>query len=268
MAQNLGAIHARGDLLMFTDSDTLFETDYLRTLMSNFGDPSVGAAHGRIYFAADNSSTVTKHMNVYMAFELWLRGRESRLGILLSSTGANTAVRRKHFRPLEDVASEDVAIPLDCAEQNAKTIYDPEAVCHDVYYSQSSRELSSRIRSTVRTYSSLWARRRAWQPCRRPIRAGVIICHRYLRYACPFMMMIVLAANACLYDQAFYQGTFTIQILFYTVAGIGPPLRRCGVETAWLGAPFNFCVANAAFFIATLKALRGTKVSAFRDRSP
>ena len=266
MAQNVGVAHARGEVIMFTDADTLFEPDYLQKLMRNFSDPSVGAAHGKIYFSADAASTVTKHIGVYMAFELWLRGRESSLGILLSSTGANTAVRRTYFRPVEGFASEDVTIPLDCAEQHARTVYDPEAVCHDVYFPRASQELSFRIRSTVRAYCSLMARWRAWHPVKHPVRATVTLCHRFLRYICPFMMLVALAANACLLDAAFFRITFTLQILFYAAVLIEPQLRRLGLGATWLGAPFNFCLVNAAFFVATLKAMKGTTFATFRDR--
>ena len=82
---------ARGDLLLFTDSQQRFEAEAVERLVAAFGDESVGAASGRLELSeAAKRSPVGR----YWSYERWIRRCEGTFSSCVGATGAIWALRR------------------------------------------------------------------------------------------------------------------------------------------------------------------------------
>jgi cellulose synthase/poly-beta-1,6-N-acetylglucosamine synthase-like glycosyltransferase len=82
---------ARGDLLLFTDTQQRFEPDAIARLVAAFADMSVGAASGRLELS---EKAKRSPVGRYWSYERWLRRCEAAINSCDGATGAIRALSR------------------------------------------------------------------------------------------------------------------------------------------------------------------------------
>jgi hypothetical protein len=192
-AQDAAVAAASGELLAFSDANSMWERDALRRLAAAFADPDVAYACGQVRFVNEAG---TNQEGLYWRYEMWIRGNESRLASVTAGNGAIYAVRPAHYLPADTLLGHDLAFPFNMVKRGQRAIYVPEARATE---------------KMVPTLEGEWARKRrmmsyAWPIVLRgglldprgydPLYAVMIGSHRLLRYASP--LLHVLAAVATL----------------------------------------------------------------------
>ncbi len=192
-AQDAAVAAASGELLAFSDANSIWERDALRRLAAAFADPEVAYACGQVRFVNEAG---TNQEGLYWRYEMWIRGNESRLASVTAGNGAIYAVRPEHYLPADTLLGHDLAFPFNMVKRGRRAIYVPEARATE---------------KMVPTLEGEWARKRrmmsyAWPIVVRgglldprgygPLYAVMIGSHRLLRYASP--LLHVLAAVATL----------------------------------------------------------------------
>jgi hyaluronan synthase len=94
-AMAAGALAARGEILVFVDSDSFLAPDALQRLAQGFADPRVGAiaAHGFVANSQENWLTGMQAVQYYLAFRV-LKAAESVFGSVTCCSGCCSAYRR------------------------------------------------------------------------------------------------------------------------------------------------------------------------------
>src|SRR5687768_18593784 len=77
-AQNSAVERARGEILLFSDATTMYQSDVLRAMMPNFADPTVGCVAGRLIYVDPAGSSVGRGAVSYWRYETFLKKHESR----------------------------------------------------------------------------------------------------------------------------------------------------------------------------------------------
>ncbi len=91
-----GVLEAKGELIVFVDSDTLLEPDGLYNLAQPFVDPAVGAVSGHILIDIDPSNFISKMESVrYYVSHRLLKASESVFGAVTCCPGPFSAYRRE-----------------------------------------------------------------------------------------------------------------------------------------------------------------------------
>ena len=189
-AQAAAVGYATGDLLAFSDANSLWKTDALVHLAGAFADADVAYACGQVRFVNEAG---TNQEGVYWRYEMWLREHESALASVTAGNGAIYAVRPDAFLPIE---GHDLALPFNLVKRGSRAVFVPEARATE---------------KMVPTVEGEWSRKRrmmsyAWPIVLQgglldprgypPLYALMMASHRLLRYASPFLH--VLAALATL----------------------------------------------------------------------
>ena len=253
---------AKGEILVFSDAETMCNTDFLRRISAPFADSTVGCAVGNLFYAnKDTGISASEH--AYWKFEKKLRNLESRLGLLATGTGACMAVRRDLYRPLSPIDDCDFATPLDVLLQGFRVVYVQEAVAHDTVASTIIEEFRTRVRQTSKNLLGTlkrWAGR-SWL-----LRPGVswsLLSHKILRWLTPFLLAGVLISNFFLLDELFYACTFALQLMFYFVGALGLIADRLGKQIPVVSGITSFCVACLGMALGVVKALTGHAPAAY-----
>jgi cellulose synthase/poly-beta-1,6-N-acetylglucosamine synthase-like glycosyltransferase len=191
--QDAAVAAASGELLAFSDANSMWERDALRQLAAAFADPEVAYACGQVRFVNEAG---TNQEGLYWRYEMWIRANESRLASITAGNGAIYAVRPEHYLPADTLLGHDLAFPFNMVKRGRRAVYVPEARATE---------------KMVPTLEGEWARKRrmmsyAWPIVVRgglldprgygPLYAVMIGSHRLLRYASP--LLHVLAALATL----------------------------------------------------------------------
>lgn len=91
VVMNQLAAAANGELLLCTDADVLLESGSVRHLTSTFSDPEVGIACVRYERLGKHGH---RGESLYDRYESWIKGNESRMGVMVGAYGAGMMIRK------------------------------------------------------------------------------------------------------------------------------------------------------------------------------
>ena len=260
MAQNAAAEKAAGEIILFSDATTMYQSDVLTAMLPNFADESVGCVAGRLIYVDDSRSTVGKGAKSYWNYETFLKKSESLACSLIGASGCLYAVRSSAYRPMYAEACSDFLICTVVYEQNLRSIYEPNAVCTEETNRRADQEFQMRVRVIAQTFTDLWRNRRMLNPFVSGFFAVQLVSHKILRYAVSFFLTTLFISSATL---AFWSSVFEIvlalQAIFYLTAFIGWLFERSGKNVGILAIPFYFVLTNLASLVGFYKFTSGER---------
>lgn len=258
--QNAAAAEARGDILVFTDATTMLEPRSLKAMVRNFHDRRVGCVAGRLVYVSRQDDATGRGGRSYWGYESMLRIAESNLGSLIGVSGQLYAVRRDAYRPISPDLISDFVIAMVVREQGLRTVLEPEAVCYEETLDRPDRELSMRIRVTLRSLYAIATKRHLLNPLRYGAFAWQLWSHKLLRYLAPVFLLTALVANIALAAQGEYVLLLLLQLLALAAGAVGFLQLRILRRSRLLTQPYYFLLTILASAISLVRFARGEKV--------
>jgi len=250
------------EILIFTDANTMFSPDCVRSLVRHFADPDTGAVSGE-EIRLVRKVTEPSGESLYWRYESALKVLESRLNCCLGANGAVYAVRRSLFRPRENAVVEDFQIPVEIRFSGHRVVYDPEAVAFEdlapTFFSQFER----RIRIAAGSFQVLFGNPRFLNPLN-GLPTFSYFSHRVLRWLGPYFLTLLFAASLWLASRPFYVALFALQAAFYLAVIVGYWRKRRGNPGGIFFVPLYFCTMNLAYIFGLLRYLRGSQNMAWK----
>ncbi len=259
-ALNLAMNEAQGDIIVFSDANSLYAGDALRKIVRNFHDPAVGYVTGKMVYANPDGSLIGDGCSSYMKYENCLRHLETKVGSVVGVDGGIDAVRRDIFRPMNPDQLPDFVQPLRVVEQGYRVVYEPEALLWESALKEPEDEYRMRVRVSLRAFWALWDMRQLLGTRINPLFSWQLWSHKVLRYLCFLMMAIALIGNLILLPAGgLYSLLFLGQVVAYGGALAMPWLEAKGVRWKLLNFARYFLLLNLASAHAFLKFLQGKK---------
>lgn len=260
------ATRASGDVLVFSDANTMFSNDAIGRLAGNFDDPDVGGVCGQLELIDYTDGNNTD--GAYWKFENFLKKNEASIGGLLGFNGAIYAIRRELYQPIPtDTIVDDFLIGMRIHLQGRKLLYDPTARANEESAPSASSEFSRRVRIGSGNIQSL---RELW-PLLNPLRGAVaftFFSHKILRWMVPIFMLIALTTNIGLVaGHRFYGATLAAQVGFYLFSGIGSILGSASGWRRLLRMPSLFVSLNLALLIGMVRLVTVTQTGMWSPTS-
>lgn len=259
-ALNLAVPQARGEIIVFSDANSIYAPDALRRLVANFADCSVGYVTGSMVYINEQGTPVADGCGAYMRYENMLRDIESRLGSVVGVDGGIDAVRALLYRPMRADLLPDFVLPLRVVEQGYRVVYEPEALLCESSLKEDADEYRMRVRVSLRAFWALFEMRKLLNPLKYPLFAWQLWSHKLLRYLCFLFLCLAYLSNALLWERGhLYQVIFLAQNLLYLNALGLRFLERIGISGRLLTFSRYFCLLNVAAAHACGKFLLGKK---------
>jgi cellulose synthase/poly-beta-1,6-N-acetylglucosamine synthase-like glycosyltransferase len=247
---------ARGEIILFSDANTMYNAQAVRSLVRNFSDPTVGAVSGVKSILAQEDRPGSRGEGLYWRFESWLKEQESRVGSIATGDGEIFALRRSLFRPqAESTIHDDLALSLEVLRQGHRVVYEPEARS----FEPASRSLIDEFRIKMRMAAGgLQIVQRFWRGLLPPrdLFTWEFFSHKILRWVLGILLVLVLISSALL-DGLFFRWAFGLQMCFYAAAGAGLALWKWKGTAGPFYLPFYFCLVNAACLTGVLQFVAG-----------
>jgi cellulose synthase/poly-beta-1,6-N-acetylglucosamine synthase-like glycosyltransferase len=262
-ALNRGAEVAAGEILVFTDADSLFQARTLRELVSNFADEHVGGVAANIVRCVEEDGRpVARGEGLYWRYERLIKSLEDRVGSVVSASGHLYAVRSRYFTPSGlTVGTDDFVISSQVVRAGGRLAFDEHAIVLVPTPEEGATELRRKVRVMNRGLRAALALGDALLPTRTGLYALEVLLHKVLRRLVGFLLVVMLATSALL---AAANPTWWIalapQLAFYALAAAGGLLAatRWGrLKPLWI--PYFFCLANGAAALAVLSLLVGAR---------
>lgn len=257
---------ARGEILVFSDANTIFAPDALRALVSPFADPAVGAVGGNQCYVPNGASNAAGFgERLYWSFDRMLKTMQSRAGNAISATGAIYAIRREVFRPVPLGVGDDFVISTRAISQGYRLVFEPTAIAYETPAPTDREEFRRKERVIVQGLRGLWAVKELFNPLRYGFYSVQIFSHKLLRWSVTWPLVVLLAVSSGMARAGGLYRLITLgQAGFYACALGALALRRTPLAQQklfkLLMIPFFFCLANIAALRAWLQLLAGKNI--------
>ncbi len=259
-ALNLAMQEASGDIVVFSDANSIYANDALRRLVENFADPQVGYVTGKMVYMDSQGSVSGEGCSAYMRYENLLRDLETRMGSVVGVDGGIDAIRRELYSPMTPDQLPDFVLPLKVIEQGYRVVYEPEAILKEEALKTASDEYRMRVRVSLRALWAMWDMKGLFNPLKYGMFSFQLISHKLLRYLAVIFMAMAFVLNVFLFTRTLvYKALLAMQALFYSAAIAGWALGSRRPVPRILYVPYYFCLVNLAAGHALLKFLRGEK---------
>jgi cellulose synthase/poly-beta-1,6-N-acetylglucosamine synthase-like glycosyltransferase len=193
-AQDAAVEHARGEIVAFSDANSLWDPDAARVLVAAFADPRVGYACGQVTFSGDGSN----QEGVYWRYELGLRSLESRLCSITAGNGAIYATRREDYLVVDPIMGHDLSLPFNMVKRGRRAVYVPQARAREKMVPTLAGEYARKRRMMSHTWPIVVRGGMLSPRGYPPAYALMIFSHRVLRYSTPALHVIALGTNVAL----------------------------------------------------------------------
>lgn len=253
-ALNRAIPQARGEIVLLTDSNTMYEKGSVRKLVRHFADSAIGGVCGELRVRPFDEATAEE--SLYWKFENFLKFMESRLDMTLGANGGIYAIRKEAFRPIPDgTIVDDFVVFLNVRKAGFKTLFDPEAVAYERSAPSLRDEYRRKVRIGAGDVQAIKLAASFLSPKAGPVSFS-LWSHKVLRWLVPFLLIGLLVSNIALArESGAFLAALVLQCAFYaaSIAGLFFSAR------VWFKLPYYFVSMNAALLHGFVRYALGTQ---------
>ncbi|MCB0862312.1 MAG: glycosyltransferase [Solirubrobacterales bacterium] len=218
-AQNAAAEAAKGQLLAFSDANSIWEPGALGELIEPFRDDRVGYVCGQVSFIGPDGGNLE---GAYWRYEMRVREMESELAGVTAGNGAIYAVRASGYIPLRPSGSHDLSLPFALAKRRLASLYRPRARATEKLVPSLDGELARKRRMMIGLWDIVVGEGMLDPRGYPPLYLFELFSHRMLRYLSPALHLVAFLTNIVLLGHGWFYGlTMLLQILLLLAALLG-----------------------------------------------
>lgn len=240
-AQDAAVRKARGAVVAFSDANAFWEPDALRRLVAPFqAEPQVGYVCGQVRFVNDGG---TNQEGLYWRYEMALRALESRLASVTGGNGAIYATRRESYIEVDPIMGHDLSFPFNMVKRGWRALYAPDARASEKMVPSIEGEFARKRRMMSHGWPIVLKGGMLSPKGYGPLYALMIVSHRLLRYATPFLHLLALIASLLL---------LTTSWIYVVAVALQCALMGAAVLARWI--PWRLFLV-ARYYVLTTAAL-------------
>ena len=219
-AQDAAVERARGDFVAFSDANVRWEPQALRALIAPFTDSRVGYVCGDVRLVSERG---TNQEGLYWRYEMALRALESRVRSVTGGNGAIYATRRETYLVVDPIMGHDLSFPFNMVKRGWLAVYVPEARASEKMVPTIEGEFARKRRMMSHTWPIVVRGGMLSPRGYDPLYALMIVSHRILRYASPFLHLVALGTSIALIGQGWiYLVAVALQVSVLAAAALAP----------------------------------------------
>jgi hypothetical protein len=217
-AQDAGVQNATGEIVAFSDANTLWEPDALGRLIAPFADARVGYVCGEVRLVSEQGSN---QEGLYWRYEMALRSLESRVRSVTGGNGAIYATRKGAYLVVDPIMGHDLSFPFNMVKRGWLALYASDARATEKMIPTIEGEFARKRRMMSHTWPIVVRGGMLSPRGYDPLYALMIGSHRVLRYASPFLHVIALVTSALLLGHGWvYAAALGLQLAILLAAAL------------------------------------------------
>ena len=264
-ALNAAVAASKGEILVFSDANSMYDPVAVRALVQPFADPEVGGVAGdQRYLKKSKANAAGIGERIYWNFDRILKHFQSRAGNAISATGAIYAIRRSLFQLVQEGVTDDFVTSTGVIVQGYRLVFAPSAIAYEPVAATNSIEFGRKVRVITRGLRAvLNSRSQLLNPFRYGFYSIQLFSHKVLRRLVVYPLLIVFFVTPFLWStDIFYRVALIAQLTFYSFALFGCLLVGTRLKLLkFFTIPYFFCLVNAAALIASINLIRGRQIN-------
>jgi cellulose synthase/poly-beta-1,6-N-acetylglucosamine synthase-like glycosyltransferase len=270
-ALNAAVAASSGEILVFSDANSMFAPGAVRALVQPFADSSVGGVAGDQRYLKGASQAITADgERCYWDFDRKLKEAQSQAGSVTSATGAIYAIRRSLFSQVPEGVTDDFVTSTKVIAGGHRLVFAPAAVAFEPVARSGGVEFGRKVRVMTRGFQSVLEMRGLLNPFRYGFYAIQLFSHKVVRRLVALPLLVLFFSSLALWNDSPVHGMVAIgQVLLYGCAALGIALSRTRFgRTKVLTLPLFFVAVNVAALLAAFKLLAGRRVVMWDPQRP
>jgi cellulose synthase/poly-beta-1,6-N-acetylglucosamine synthase-like glycosyltransferase len=255
-AMNRGMAFVNSPIVVFTDANTMINSEAIKEIVKAFTNPRTGCVAGEKRIVVKEKDTASSGgEGAYWKYESFLKELDSRLYSTVGAAGELFAIRTHLFKELpEDTLLDDFVMSLQIAREGFRIHYCKEAYAIETASLNMQEEQKRKVRIAAGGLQSIVR----LLPLLNPFRYGWLsfqyLSHRVLRWTVtPVALILLLPLNVTVIflevePMWMFQLLGLLQILFYLSAIIGYNLAQRALKNKILFLPYYFLFMNLNVF--------------------
>jgi len=253
---------AQGEILIFSDANTIYSRDAIRYMVQHFIDPQIGGVCGKLELVSLDDEYGEQGETLYWSYENRLKYLEGKIQTVLGANGGIYAIRKSLFEklPISMMVNDDFLVPLRIVKQGYDVIYEARAIGRETTSPNIKGEFLRRVRIGAANFNVL----KEIAPLLAP-RSGFVAfalwSHKILRWFAPFLLIFLFIANIFLIGTWVFNILFWAQIGFYLTSLFGFSISHFtgGRNVSFLSYCYYFASMNLALLVGFMKFLFKTQ---------
>jgi cellulose synthase/poly-beta-1,6-N-acetylglucosamine synthase-like glycosyltransferase len=264
---NEAVLKAAGEILVFSDADSMYPSDAIRKIVDYLSDPKVGLVTGSTRYLAVGDEKIAETSGIYTRLEKFIKQYESKIGSCVGADGAIFGMHKSLYQPLLQDDINDLVIPLNVVRKGYRVVLHEELYCLEASSPDASSEYRRQMRITNRTLRALFRHKDLMNFFRHPLFSFEIISHKLIRLSVPIFMALLIPLNLILLREGLiYELILAAQAIFYGGALAGYWRDRRGKKTGGVQFIYHFVLVNISILRGWLKFLSGEKQVTWNPR--
>jgi len=154
-AINFGKRFAKGEIILVTDANSIFDKNVLREIMPHFKDPKVGAVGGR-FIVMNPDDSLASSTQFYWDLEYIMRRGERVVDSACLFHGEINAWRKDIVDADTGMLSEDLDMAIQIRKKGYRIEYEPKAVVYEPAPTTVEDQIRQRKRTSIGTIQNLF----------------------------------------------------------------------------------------------------------------
>ncbi|MCW8817968.1 MAG: glycosyltransferase family 2 protein [Ignavibacteriaceae bacterium] len=242
---------ANCEVLVFSDSNTVYDNNAIAELAKYYADDRVGGVSGRLLLLEKSGSVATGNKEAtYWKYESWIKNCEGSLGYLIGANGGIYSIKKENFVPMpSDIpVVDDLFLSLKILEQDKDMVYCKEAIASETVAPSIKWESERKVRIIPRSFETIKQVKKLLFSKRLLISYN-IWSHKIIRWFTPLILIILFLSNLAIsIDRAgiFYNVVLIILSVVIISGIIGYFIDRLKINIRIFQIPYYFLISNYA----------------------
>ena len=190
-AVNFAIQHAKGEIIIVSDANALFEKNSVHEIVKPFNNKDIGGAGGRFITLGEN--LVGKGEELYWSIEDKIRRAESIIYSITNFSGEFNAFRKSLGILLDEKSlAEDFDLSLQIIERGYKVVYVPEAVVYEPAVEHTYDLIKQKKRRAVGTIQVIFKHIGMFLNPKLSVFNILLFFHKVLRVFTPALALMIL----------------------------------------------------------------------------
>jgi cellulose synthase/poly-beta-1,6-N-acetylglucosamine synthase-like glycosyltransferase len=259
LAINEAVKATRGEILVFTDADSLLGPDSLGHIVAPFADDAIGGVSGD--YRHNSLKVKQQGERAYWNYDRFLKRLQTANGNVGGAAGALYAIRSSLFRPVPTSVTDDFFSAMQVVSARYRLIFEPRAVSYGPVAASPKAEYKRKVRVMTRGLRGIWLMRRLLNPFSYGFFSVQLFTHKVLRRLLAIPLILMLITAPLLWNVSWiYQAATLVQFAFHALALTGFLLQNTGVgQNKLLNIPYHFDLVYYASLVALNNLIRGNQ---------
>lgn len=262
-AENRSVAFAEGEIIIFSDANTILPENAVKSLVRHYINPAVGGVSGEkkiVQSGKENAAGAGE--GFYWKYESLLKRFDARLLTIVGAAGELFSFRRHLFRPLEeDTILDDFVLSLRITQAGYRVLYDPSATATETASANSKEELKRKIRICAGGWQAMSRLKSLFNFFSHPVLTFQYVSHRVLRWTlAPLFLILAIPLNIILASESqFYTVILILHAAFYLMAFIGMLFEKQEMRYKIFFIPYYFIMMNFAAIAGFQRYIKGSQ---------